>query len=268
MSLIGTLQDTKLADVLRLFAAGRKTGLLTVESEGHKAVLRFQKGTLVHASAGRLQGDTAVLDLFGWRDGQMTFLPEERRVVPNVDRGVDTLILEGVRMGELIHRTNELIPSDRLVFEMGPEPSDESARCTLGPAEWRVLRCLDGIRDVREVIEATKLPRSDVLRILVELTDAGFLQRVEVQKMLRVQAQGIFGKETAEVDTRVDENWRKASRFAGGVRLVEIRTLAGRTLALGVVPRPRLIRDISLPRTAMAELAAREGDEVSVRPIG
>ncbi len=72
MSLIGTLGDIKLADVLRLFALGRKSGVLTVAGGAQNALMRFQKGAIVHASSGRLQGDEAVVvrGVETLRDGQ------------------------------------------------------------------------------------------------------------------------------------------------------------------------------------------------------
>jgi hypothetical protein len=268
MSLLGDIGELKIGDVLRVFASGKKTGVLTVAAGSSQAVLLFQKGAIVHAACGRLQGDDAVIDVFGWKQGQLTFVPEERKAIPNVSRAVDALIDEGVRVGDTFHRMHEVIPSDRAVFQMGPGPADAASRVSVGAAEWKVLRALDGVRDVREVAEAARLPRPEVTRILFTLVDAGFLERVDPQRSLRVQAQGLFGRETADVDARLETEWRRVLRFQSGVHRVELRTLGGKTLQLGVQFRTGLIRDIHLPRTALATLAVGEGDDVSVRPIG
>lgn len=269
MSQIGSLEETKLADVLRLFASGKKSGLLTVVSGKERAMVRFLKGEIIHAVSGRCLGEEAVVDLFGWHGGEITFVPEERQVTGNVTKAVEALIAEGLKLGERAHRLRELIPSDKVVFQMGPGPGDEQARITIGPAEWRVLRTLDGVREVREVIEASRVARAEVVRILFELADAGFLQRVEPSKALRVQAQGgLFGGDTAEVDERLEADWRKVARFVGGVERVEVRSVVGKHLALPVSFRAGLFRDIHLPRNAVAELAVRDGDEVTVRPVG
>jgi len=228
MSLIGTLSDVKIADVLRLFAEGRKTGLLTVAARGHETLIRFQKGAIVHAAAGRLQGDDAVLDLFGWKDGQISFVPEHRNVVANVTHGVDVLVLEGTRVGETFHRMNEVIPSDRVVFQLGPGPADDSVRYSVGSVEWRVIQHLDGVRDLRQVMEASQLPRAEVVRTIFEMTEAGFLERVDSQRALRAQAQRRFGSETAEMDERMEEDWKRINRFAHGVLRVEVRSQAGK----------------------------------------
>src|SRR5574341_1398297 len=150
MSLIGTLTEIKIADVLRLFAAGRKTGLLTATAKGAEAIVRFQKGAVVQAACGRLQGEDAVLDLFGWPDGQLTFVPEEKSVTPNVRRDVESLIAEGVRTGDRVHRLNQLIPTDRVVFQMAAGPANDDVRYSVGAAEWRVPRHLDGVMALGE----------------------------------------------------------------------------------------------------------------------
>jgi hypothetical protein len=98
----------------------------------------------------------------------------------------------------------------------------------------------------------------------VELADAGFLERVDVQKAMRVRR---LGRDEAAVDARFEEEWMRIPRFAHGVVRVEIHSLAGKTVRLPVSFRSGLIRDIQLPKTTLAELHVRDGDDVNVRPI-
>jgi hypothetical protein len=266
MSLIGSLSDVAFGDVLRLFAASGKTGLITATAGGQQTLIRLQQGTVVHATAGRLQGDDAVLDLFGWKDGQLAFVPEEKAIEPNVTLGVDVLILEGMRTGDSFHRMNRLIPHDGVVFQTGRGP--EGDRCMLvGAPEWSVLRAVDGVRDVRDILEASGMERSEVLRILFELTEGGFLEAVDAQKTLRAQPQGRPAKEAAELDDRLEQEWRLMARFLEGVVRVEVRSFARKGRRLPVSFRSGLGRDVTLPKSAFAELGLREGEEVHVRPV-
>jgi hypothetical protein len=268
MSLIGTIGEVKVADVVRLFASSRKTGLLTVSGPGRQVLVRFFRGSIVHAASGRLQGDDAVLDLFGWKEGQMTFVPEERAVPPNVTRTVDELVLEGLRVGDALHRRNTLVPSERVVFQMAEGPGDDGPAYPLTGAAWRLLLVLDGVRDMREATEASRLPREEVVRLLFEMAEAGFLERIEPHRSLRVQAQGLFRKDVAEIDEKIEVEWKKLRRFAGGVRRVEVRSAAGKSVALDAAFRAGLQRDVHLPRAAVTELGVREGEDVHVRPVG
>jgi hypothetical protein len=268
MSLIGTLDEIPLADVLRLFATGRKTGVLTVAASGREALVRLNHGAIVHAVSGRLAGDAAVLDLFGWTEGQLSFVPEERTVEANVTRAVEALIEMGLREGPLFHRMTAFFTSDRLVFQMVARPP-EGVQVTMGAAEWAVLRTLDGQREFREVLEAAGVGRADAQRVIFNLAEAGFVERLELHRGLRAQAQGRFGTVAgAEVDEKLEGEWRRSMRFADGVLRVEVRAGRDRSVALGVAFRPSLARTIVLPRSTFTELGVKEGDEVSVRPAG
>jgi hypothetical protein len=265
MSLIGTLNDVRLADVLRLFGSTRKTGLLTATAPGREALVRLERGVVVNAVSGRLQGDDAVIDLFGWGDGQLTFVPEEKAVDRNVTKTVELLVEEGLRDGPTFHRMQEVMSSDRLVFQMAAQPP-EDAICTLGPKEWGVLRVLDGLRDVREVVEASGQSRTEVARVLFALTEAGFLERLELARTLKAQALGRLGGAAAEVDGRLLAEWRRAARFADGVARIEVGVGRSRLAVVDVAFRPGLGRTVNLPRATIAELAVREGDDVIVKP--
>jgi len=280
MSLIGSLDEFKIADVLRLFASGKKSGLLTVAAgAGNQALLHFRKGDVVHAAAGKLQGEDAVIDLFGWKEGQLTFVPEDRVVAPNVGRSLGALIDEGLRVGDLLHRMRAMVPSDHVVFQLGPGPADASIRYSVGTTEWKVIRLLDCVRDVSEIVAETELPRDEVVRVVFEMAEAGFLARADVQRTLRVQTQRPFAKfsllgpearpeEATDLDARLQEEWRKVTRFEDGVLRIELQTQAGKSAALSVNFQPGLGRVILLPKNAMTALGLREGDEVSIRPIG
>ena len=268
MSLIGTIGEVNLVDVVRLFAASRKTGLLTVAGQGRQAMVRFHRGSIVHAACGHLHGDDAVLDLFGWKEGQLTFVPEDRAVPPNVTRTIDELVTEGVRVGDTLHRRNVLVPSDRVVFQMAVGPPEDAPAFPLTATAWRVLLVLDGVRDVRELAEASAVAREDVVRTVFEMAEAGLLERIEPQRSLRVQSQGLFRKDAAEVDDRIESEWKRLRRFAAGVRRLEVRSGGGKTVAVKVAFRPGLQRDIHLPRSSVTELGVREGEDVHVRPVG
>ena len=269
MSLIGDLAELKIADVLQLFAAGKKSGRLTVSAEQEQTVLRFQRGALVEArgTGGRLLGDEAVLDLFGWVSGQLTFIPGERTAASNVGRSLDELIREGLRVGTAFHKMNEAIPSDRVIFHTTEGPTD-GTRLSLGASEWRVVRLVDGVRDVKEIVEASGLARPDVVRILFELGEAGFLTRSDPQRALRAVAHGLFGRRQADLDPRVMAEWRKMPRFMRAILRVEVRSAAGRRVALTPNSRVNIGFEVHLPRAALTELQIKEGDDVQVRPVG
>ncbi len=270
MALIGSLGEVRLPDVVRLLGSGRKSGLLTATAEGQQALLRFHKGELVQAFCGRLQGEDAVLDLFGWEEGQLAFVPEDRVVTANVSRPLEELVRDGLHLGPAVHRMNRAIPNDRVLLQMAAGPEDGAVQVTLDARAWRVLRLLDGVHDLGEVLAASGEPRAQVVPLVFSWMEAGLVERLEPVRSLRVQGQGggLFGaREAAEMDVRVEEDWKRILRFASGVRRVDVR-YGGKSTEVPSVFRPGVHRDVVLPKTALSALGAREGEEVSVRPVG
>lgn len=268
MALIGSLTDLKIADVLRMFAVGRKTGLLTITAGGgRQSLVRVHRGAPVHAVVGRLQGDDALLDLFGWKEGQLEFVPDDRSVVPNVTRTLEALLSVGAEEGERFHRINELIPSDRVAFRLAGGPAEGTA-FPLSAAAFSILRLVDGVREVRELVERTGRPRPEVAGILLEMTEAHLLERSDVARFLRAQGQGRFGKsEGADLDQSLLEEWTKHPRFEHGVHRVEVRTATRKGIVLLATFRPGILRDVLLPRQVISDLGLAEGEDVNVRPI-
>jgi hypothetical protein len=270
MSLIGNLDEIKLADVLTLFATGKKTGRLTVSSEDDQTVMRFEKGALVHAhaSGSGLNGEDAVLDAFGWPEGQLTFIPEERPVRPNVTRSVQDLVAAATKDGGASHRMNRLIPNERVVFQIGLGPRD-GVTFPVGIPEWRVLRFVDGIREVRELVESSAMTRAEVMRLLFAMAEAGLVEKVEPTRQLKVKTQGLLGgKDAAEVDDRLDSEWRRLHRFGRGVQRLEVKAGTGRSVTLPASFRTGVGNGVHLPRAAAAELQVKDGEDVDVRPVG
>ncbi|MGE0454361.1 MAG: DUF4388 domain-containing protein [Vicinamibacteria bacterium] len=268
MSELGTLADVRLADVLRLLASGRKSGALQVSDGASKASLRFTKGALVQAVCGRYTGDEAVVDLFGWEAGSLVFVADERPATTNVTRGLDVLIEEGLREGSARHRLHQHVPNDRAVFHWGLGPEPGGPIVGLAAAQWTVLRAADGVRDVREIAELLELEKAEVAQIVADLVDARLLERVELWKPLRAQASSGPARDVAAIDERIEQEWLRMPRFAGGVSRVEVKAASGKEAALAVAFRAGLFRDVQLPKPALAALGLREGEDVHVRPIG
>lgn len=267
MSLIGSLDEVRVADVLRLFATGKKTGRLTVSAETEQAVLHFLKGAIVHAHAagGTVQGDDAVIELFGWKEGQLTFIPDDKTVAPNVTRGVDQLILDGLRGGDSAYRMRLAIPSEEVVLQMAAGPGDATARVDMSVADWRLVRLVDGSRDVAELVAQSGTERGPVVEALFRLMEAGILEAAPVVRTLRAHA--LPREAPAEADQKLEADWRRLRRFERGVRSILVRCDGRPPVFTPVVFRADLNLRIHLPRPVFQELGLKEGDDVRVRPV-
>jgi Tfp pilus assembly protein PilF len=127
----------------------------------------------------RLQIEEAVYSLFAWTSGTFTF---EAGVRPEWEGDLDrinpeNLLLEGARRIDEWGLIEKKIPTFDLVFALDKTAlANESLSFT--EAQRRLLALLDGVRDTREVIDASGLSDFDAAQALFGLITAGLAQRV------------------------------------------------------------------------------------------
>jgi len=127
----------------------------------------------------RIQIEEAVYALFGWTSGTFTF---EAGVRPEWESDLErinpeNLLLEGARRIDEWGLIEKKIPSFDLVFALDRTavPNDS---LSFTEAQRRILPLLDGVRDTREVADASGLADFDAAQALFGLITAGLVQRV------------------------------------------------------------------------------------------
>ncbi len=278
MASLGTLSEIGLAPVLRMLAHGGKTGCLAVSTSSASTRCHFFEGSLLYARSDAYVGDDAVVALFGWEDGELEYVPETRPPAPNVTRPMEALIALGEKAGQTLHRMNGYFDRDQVVFQWVDDPPG-TAHCNIGAAEWKLLKLLDGIRTFGEVLRASRVPRLVAQRALFDLTEAGFLERVDVVKTVTARRRPPFSgfsilapnarqEPVVELDERLLMEWKRIARFARGVERVRMNSLRGRSRNFRVCFKPDVDGAVLLSDDAIDALAAKEGEKVEVRPIG
>jgi len=278
VSQIGSLGEFGVAHVLRLLAHSKKTGRLSVTSAGEACVCDFRDGQLIHASNHAYRGDEAVIELFGWQDGQVEFNQLGAPGPRNVTRSLETLIELGESHGSWLRQRRGQLNDEQLVLQWASEPPSD-ARMSLGARDWQVLRLVDGIRTLAEVRRASHHSRWDVLRTLYEFEGAGFLERVDTVKAVTAERYPPFAGFSivapttqrdglVELDEGLRKEWMKVGRFSRGVERIRVGSNRGRNLNYWASFRPGLGATALLPEGAFLRLAISEGERVYVRPIG
>jgi predicted regulator of Ras-like GTPase activity (Roadblock/LC7/MglB family) len=97
MSLIGTLKDLSLFNLVQLHCCERQQAQVSLAHGGCDGRLVFADGELVFAAVGGLVGGEAVHELLTWEDGDFRVDYEPAPVVRNVRTPWSELLLEGVR---------------------------------------------------------------------------------------------------------------------------------------------------------------------------
>jgi hypothetical protein len=184
LSLQGTLDTFSLPEILELVEKSRKTGALEVRDPQSRGVLYFAGGRFSAAEAGELNGpvesaeelDARLIDvcfaLFRVETGLFEF--ESDRFPPWPVRG-------GSEVAPIVEQVQQL-RRDWLAIEAvlpsldcrpGVVDDLDGDRVVLDKAGFRVLRVVDGDRNVREIARAVGRSVLEVCKVLKDLVEAG-----------------------------------------------------------------------------------------------
>ena len=72
-SLIGNLNQFSAAEILQMSCLSQRTGRFTLKSSRGTSEIYLQHGSVRHAIFGSLEGETAVAEVFRWRQGRFYF---------------------------------------------------------------------------------------------------------------------------------------------------------------------------------------------------
>ncbi len=127
----------------------------------------------------QLQIEEAVYYLFTWTSGTFNFeagvRPEREDFLVRISP--EALLLEGARRVDEWSLIEKKIPSFDLIFSVDHQHISQSAP-TLSGEQQRLLRLIDGTRDVRQLIDDSGMVEFEVGKALYGLITAGFAHRV------------------------------------------------------------------------------------------
>ena len=94
----GDLANMQIPTLLQSINMSKMTGRLQIEHKTNMAAIFFADGLPVHAVSPETKGDTAIIEIITWEDGQFHFIPNELTEERTVNRRLDALLMEGVAM--------------------------------------------------------------------------------------------------------------------------------------------------------------------------
>ncbi len=103
-ALSGRLSAVSLFDLCQFLMLNRKTGTLTVRSEGRSSYFTFQDGQLMSALDDAFQnGEGVVLEAVQWPDGEFSFDPGPVPPDRKIHASTETILLEAARRIDEMH---------------------------------------------------------------------------------------------------------------------------------------------------------------------
>lgn len=106
-SLEGSLENTKMSDVLSTYGMSKVTGLLEVVGETSIASVFFVDGAPRHAQVGATRGDDALKELITWRRGSYSFKPNKITDMVSCERSLQASIMEGTALLDQLRHLEE-----------------------------------------------------------------------------------------------------------------------------------------------------------------
>jgi hypothetical protein len=127
----------------------------------------------------RLQLESVVFELMGWREGFFSFEERPRSEFPHDARitvSTESLLMEGARRIDEWSRIDDVIPSQDGVPELAPGDGErEGAMLDLLPHEWQVLTMIDGARDLRQIAASLGRDQFEIAKIAYGLATTGVI---------------------------------------------------------------------------------------------
>ena len=110
-SLIGNLNQFSAAEILQMSCLGQRSGRFTFKSGRGNSEIYLQHGSLRHAVFGTLEGESAIAEIFRWRQGRFYFEEGIISQVQTVDRPWAHLLIDNLQK---LDETMELSSSSQL----------------------------------------------------------------------------------------------------------------------------------------------------------
>lgn len=175
-TLRGQLAEGSLPNLLQYLALSQATGcLLLRHPQGSQGQLYFEGGKPVHIRYGSQEDTLALASLLGWKEGQFIFRSGVNAPLHSVKSTLDSLLLEAAYQADTMSRGRGGLFDESTVLVPKPlTEGDQKVAMTL--RSLQLLRHLDGVRSLGELILRSGLTRTDLFLAAEELYQQGLVQ--------------------------------------------------------------------------------------------
>ncbi len=100
MALIGTLDDMNIIDLIQFPHSGSKSGELVIANNKKEAKLFYDKGNLVHASLGKLDGEEVLIEVVNWNKGEFEFHKEKKAAKKSIETDLHKVLMNALKASD------------------------------------------------------------------------------------------------------------------------------------------------------------------------
>jgi CheY-like chemotaxis protein len=167
----GDLEQVALFDLLQVFAANRRTGILRVEANGATGEIYVRDGRIVDCIYRGARGEKALYRVLASPKGTFVFVPGTTSPRDTVEASTDMLLMEAVRQADEIKELTQKMPSLGAQIAMARKPPAGLSEM----AERLVSALGEDTRGIDELLDHFQESDLDVLKGLKELLGANTL---------------------------------------------------------------------------------------------
>ena len=175
----GSIAEIPLPDLLQLFGASKKSGVLVVRTDRHDVGKLFiDTGKVVFAVVNEhfdVQPMKSLMRILAWETGSFDMDPPEERDFPmRIEMSVEGILMEAMRQIDEIRRFGDDMPALRSSVQIAT-PLVPPLR-DLTPEEIDVLQLAHNYGSVETVLNKSLASDVDTSTILVKLLRSGYLR--------------------------------------------------------------------------------------------
>ncbi len=176
-TMTGSIAEVALPDLLQLFSASKKTGVLQITTETDVGSIYLDDGRIQFAAVNgdeSVPPDKAFYRILVWDKGTFDLLPKVEREFPTtIQLSIEGLLMEGMRQLDEIRRLGDALPPLQTRISIA-SPLEKPLR-DASPEELDVLQLALNQGTLADMMNHSGKPDPDVAEIVVALLEKGYL---------------------------------------------------------------------------------------------
>ncbi len=176
---VGYAPEVALPDLLQLFSASKKTGVLQITTATDVGAIYLDEGRVRFAVVNgdeTVPPEKAFYRILVWDKGTFDLLPEAIREFPNeIQSSVEGLLMEGMRQLDEIRRLGDALPPLKSKVSVA-RPLDKPLR-DASPEELDVIQLALNHDTLADMMSFSGKPDPEVAEVVATLLEKGYLRR-------------------------------------------------------------------------------------------
>lgn len=177
-TMTGSIAEVPLPDLLQLFNASKKSGVLVIRTEADVGKLFLDKGACIYAAINDnydVNPQKSFIRILTWEQGTFDMdPPEEREFLEPLEMSTEALLMEAMRQIDEVRRLGPDLPPMHATLSLAM-PLIPPLR-DLSPDELDVLQLAFNYGHVETVLNKSLASDLETSEILVKLLKAGYLK--------------------------------------------------------------------------------------------